>query len=377
MNADRFYCAIGRSFLQPRPVVCNDTNTMRTIFIACFVATAIITGAVALLLNGVLPGKAFSVQAQTFSTGIKLALGSLPLIPSEKLGGEGYGAVNILLVGRAGPGWIAGDLADSIIILQLKPNTAALFISIPRDLFVEAPGTRIAMRINTLATLGEQEARRTGKQNEAETRTALLRQKSEEISGLSFPYVVLVDVEAVEEIVTALGGVQVDVAKKIHDPAFPTPGGGIETFTIDEGWRVIDGRTAGKYVRTRHDAEGDFGRMRRQQQVIEAALAKARGLKLVNDFGKILELIAISEEHVAYNFSTRELKRLWELTRDFETANLRFLALDRTDLNLLESKTVSLSGVAAPVLVPRAGMFEYEEIQMRIRCELEYANGCE
>jgi len=343
---------------------------MRKIFVAVVLAATITAVSVALFIGGVLPEKTFEVRAHALSTSIKLVLSATPFVPSEKLKGEESGAVNILLVGRAGPGWIAGELADSIIVVCIRPSASATFVSIPRDLLIESPGAHTFMRINSLGTLGEQEAKRLGKKD-AGTQTGFLRQKVEEIVGFTIPYAVVVDVEAVEEIVTALGGVQVQVEKKISDPSFPTPGGGIETFELDAGWRTLDGRTSGKYVRTRHDSEGDFGRMKRQQQVIEAAISKAQGLKMVNDFSKILELVVISEEHVAHNFSTRELKRLWELTHDFEPANLRFLALDRTDLNLLQGQTINLSGVAAPVLVPRAGMFEYSEIQSQIKRELE------
>ena len=47
-------------------------------------------------------------------------------------------------------------------------------------------------------------------------------------------------------------------------------------FEIKKGLQTLDGATALKYARTRHDSNGDFGRARRQQQVILAIKDKVQ-----------------------------------------------------------------------------------------------------
>ena len=49
---------------------------------------------------------------------------------------------------------------------------------------------------------------------------------------------------------------------------------------FDAGYQYMDGATALKYARTRH-ADSDFGRIRRQQQVILAVRQQALRLNLL------------------------------------------------------------------------------------------------
>ncbi|MBC8923832.1 LCP family protein, partial [Escherichia coli] len=57
---------------------------------------------------------------------------------------------------------------------------------------------------------------------------------------------------------------------------------------IKKGEQVMDGKTLLQYARFRKDAEGDFGRIRRQQQVLEALKEQAID---VGDVAKIPDVI--------------------------------------------------------------------------------------
>ncbi len=66
---------------------------------------------------------------------------------------------------------------------------------------------------------------------------------------------------------------------------------GIEVY-INKGEQVMDGNTLLQYARFREDKEGDFGRIRRQQQVIKAISQQLKDVtsifKLPKAVGKLL-----------------------------------------------------------------------------------------
>jgi polyisoprenyl-teichoic acid--peptidoglycan teichoic acid transferase len=78
----------------------------------------------------------------------------------------------------------------------------------------------------------------------------------------------------VRDVVDAVGGVDVTVAEAIHDETYPTDDYGYQTVDIPAGRQHMDGDTALKYARTRHQ-DSDFGRIARQQQVLAAIRAAA------------------------------------------------------------------------------------------------------
>jgi hypothetical protein len=63
--------------------------------------------------------------------------------------------------------------------------------------------------------------------------------------------------------------VDIMVPQAIHDETYPTDDYGYQTVDIPAGRQHMDGDTALKYARTRHQ-DSDFGRIARQQQVVAA-----------------------------------------------------------------------------------------------------------
>jgi polyisoprenyl-teichoic acid--peptidoglycan teichoic acid transferase len=73
----------------------------------------------------------------------------------------------------------------------------------------------------------------------------------------------------VRDIVDAAGGVEIDVDAPIHDDAYPTDDYRTIVVDIPAGRQRMDGETALRYARTRHQ-DSDFGRIARQQRVLLA-----------------------------------------------------------------------------------------------------------
>ena len=168
--------------------------------------------------------------------------------------------------GRAG-----SNRSDSIMLIRTDPGKKRLaFLSIPRDLQVEIPEVGLA-KINAANQLGG---------------PALALRTVKELTGLDVNHVVFVDFDRFEELIDAVGGIDITVPRPIRSDAFDCPYKAKRCASWD-GWRFargpqhMDGRRALVYSRIRHnqlDPGGtDFTRARRQQEVVEATLDKVTG----------------------------------------------------------------------------------------------------
>ncbi|MBV9894209.1 MAG: LCP family protein [Chloroflexi bacterium] len=131
------------------------------------------------------------------------------------------------------------------------PRVAML--SVPRDLWVQIPGYG-EERINAAYEMG-------GPQTAKQTVSNVIGQPVDRY--------VVIGLQGVRDVVDAVGGVDITVPQAIHDDAYPTDDYGYQTVDIPAGRQHMDGDTALKYARTRHQ-DSDFARAARQQQVVAA-----------------------------------------------------------------------------------------------------------
>jgi LCP family protein required for cell wall assembly len=273
------------------------------------------------------------------------------------------GKTTVLILGKAGAGWTAGELTDTIIVASLDGEAnRAMLLSIPRDLLVRMDGYQ--GKINSLWLVGKQDAQRRGESDVA-AMADLIHRGVEQITGIGIDEIVVVDVTAAETIVDRLGGIALQVDNAITDPRYPTPGGGTERFTIEPGFHVLNGSTAVKYARTRHTPEGDFGRIRRQHQVAEAIVNKAKGLSLLSDLGIVTGLFNDIASHTETTITIGELPGLAALARDIPFSNLETYALETLQARGGSEPLLTSAGFAAG-LIPRAGFYDYSEIHERV-----------
>lgn len=164
---------------------------------------------------------------------------------------------------RPGQGYLTRT--DSVMVMNVNPGRAHVaLLSIPRDVFIEVPGYG-AQRINTINVLGEQDNPGTG----PELVKASLRQSF----GIETEHYIRLDFNAFIELVDAVGGVDIDVPAALEDYAYPTMDGGTEQIRFEPGRQHMNGETALKYARTRHQ-DDDYRRAERQQQVVDAVIRK-------------------------------------------------------------------------------------------------------
>jgi len=272
----------------------------------------------------------------------------------EPLKGENRDRINILFLGMPGAGNDAPYLTDSLIVASVKPSTNQLaLISLPRDLLVELPDSKIRTKINALFRMNERNP-------------DLITRKVAEIIGSPIDYYVALDISVTEKITDALGGLNVLVPEDIRDTEFPTPDHGVETFNVQKGWRWFDGATIQKYLRTRHSPDGDFARMRQQQAVLEAIRKKIFGLSLLYDLPSVISLYREAASNLQTDLTISDIRRLYSIAKNISYDNVIQKVVDgdpkKLD-SLLTSKTIALGGKPAFVLVPKKGMFDYSAIQ--------------
>ena len=147
--------------------------------------------------------------------------------------------------------------SDTLMVATLDPdkNQAAL-LSIPRDTRVKIKGHGYD-KINAAYAYGDRK---------------LSQQTVESLLGIKIDHYIVIDVHGFTKIIDALGGIDIDVEKRMYYEDPWDDDGGLY-IDLQPGMQHMDGKTAVTYVRYR-DEEGDIGRIRRQQKFMKAVMDK-------------------------------------------------------------------------------------------------------
>ena len=264
------------------------------------------------------------------------------------LPGELDGRTNILLLGKANEKTAGQKLTDTIMIASFDFSRKRIaLLSLPRDLYVEIPGTTTFTKLNALYQIDQTN----------DTGADTIRQAVSTITGLPIHAFATLDYDGFINIVDLVGGVSVYVDQDLFDPRFPGPNYSYETFSIKKGWQDLDGATALKYVRERHsDPEGDFGRAKRQQAILSALKKKALSLKTLLNPIAISGIIDTLGSHIRTDLSLEDIQSIIELADTFDTTNIATAVIDAWKKDsLLRVSHVPVGSVAMFVLLPRTG----------------------
>jgi polyisoprenyl-teichoic acid--peptidoglycan teichoic acid transferase len=175
--------------------------------------------------------------------------------------------------------------SDTILLANVDTISHTVRImSIPRDLIVTVPGYG-KNKINAAYVFGEY-------YHEPGGGAGLALQTVSKFFDVPIDYYVTLNFDGFRAIVDAVGGVAIDVPYSIDDDAYPDDDDGDPNGTIavhfDDGWQMMDGKTALRYARTRH-ADNDFARSKRQLQIIMAIRQKAMSLDLLPSIPSIID----------------------------------------------------------------------------------------
>ena len=270
-------------------------------------------------------------------------------------GQEAAQPVNFLLLGAPGKGNDAPDLTDTILLARLDTAKNKIYLfSLPRDLLVEIPNSSNYTKLNALYAFN--------KNNSGHEFDTLIK-KTQDITGLEINHYIFVDLQTVKQLVDIFGGVNVMVKKDIIDDLFPGPNHSFETFAIRAGWRYLDGAAALKYMRSRHSATGDFDRVERQQEVLQALKQKVLTLHFW-DIGKFMKIYNTLFSNIKSDLNLWQIKNYWQQIKDLPGENV--IKNEFNNQNLIISEQMNLGGEMASILKPKAGIENYEEIKKYI-----------
>ena len=273
--------------------------------------------------------------------------------------------LNILLLGIAGDNNPGKNLTDTIMIasINLKTNQVAL-LSIPRDLYVNIPDTTFKNKINAVYQFGLSHS-----PNDMKKAMEPLEKTFNQITSLDTDYWVVMNFNGFQKIVDAIGGINIINKRDIYDSHYPGPHYSYKTFQLKKGFQHLDGSTALEYARMRHDdPEGDFGRAKRQQQILQAIKNK------IFSTGTLLNVIAVDKllnalgDNLKTNIRPNELGDFLALVKKIDTQNINNAVIDAWNPNsLLIVSHIFYGNLRSFILIPRIGSWkETQELAQNI-----------
>jgi LCP family protein required for cell wall assembly len=260
--------------------------------------------------------------------------------------------INILLMGYGGAENDAPYLTDTMMAVRLDPASHRVaMISIPRDLYVpiDFSGGRapVKEKLNSAFEFGTDESRTIDpslKRPEYRGRDGggrLAEDTVSRVTGLHFDRYAAVDFKAFRDVVNAVSGVDVCLDGALDDYQYPDYHNGYIVGGIHyrPGCQHVDGEHALQLARSRHaiqpDQASDFGRARRQQQLLAGIKKQALS---VNGVTKAPALMSALEKNFKTDLSVGDLAAIYEWSRkvDEKTSVLHYAL---TDQNLLRAET--------------------------------------
>ncbi|ROS78580.1 LCP family protein [Cellulomonas sp. PhB143] len=171
----------------------------------------------------------------------------------------------------------SGARTDSILLLQQPKDGPASLISLPRDTYVDDIPGHGPGKLNAAFSYGG---------------APLLVQTVEQLTGMTVDHYVEVGFAGVEELVDAVGGVELCLDYDVDDEK--------SGLQWESGCHMADGETALAFSRMRYsDPKGDIGRAERQRQVIGAIADAAITPSLLWHPGTQVDLITAGTDAVS------------------------------------------------------------------------------
>lgn len=167
-------------------------------------------------------------------------------------------SINIVLIGSDSRGEDEGR-SDSLMIAHYNKKThIPKIVSIMRDTYANIPGYGYN-KINAAYSFGGAE---------------LTKETIKNTFGIPIHYYAIADFESFPKIINTLfpDGLEIDAEKDLD----------LDGVYIHKGEQRMKGEEVLQYARFRHDDESDFGRVRRQQQVVKAVLHQTLSADILN-----------------------------------------------------------------------------------------------
>ncbi len=195
---------------------------------------------------------------------------------------------------------------DTVIVAHLDvTRRTATLVSIPRDTWVQIPGHGYD-KINAAYAYG-------GAHKTAKTVSALM-------GHIPIDGIVALQPEGAAQIVDAMGGLDVNVDE---DMSYDDDNGDLHIH-LTKGEQHLNGNQVAGYVRFRHDPASDFGRVKRQQQVLKLLIDQ---LSEPQNWAKLPHIMQLARKDIITTLSDKQLLALLNIYRNVPDDNVRSFTL--------------------------------------------------
>jgi LCP family protein required for cell wall assembly len=234
------------------------------------------------------------------------------------------GPMNILVIGtdsRQGLGNAYGDAgsvghADTTILLHVAADRdSATAVSIPRDIVTAIPDCPTRQPDGSTRVIpGVPQGLTAPKFNESLGQDGrdpgCTLRLVERMTGLHVDHFMMVDFEAVKALSSAVGGVDVCLARPLVDPK--------SHLDLGAGWHNLKGEQALEFVRTRHALrdQSDLDRIKLQQNFLGAMIRKIRSQGTLTSPAKLYTLADAATKALTVDKAIGSVAKLSSLARD-------------------------------------------------------------
>jgi LCP family protein required for cell wall assembly len=247
--------------------------------------------------------------------------------------------------------------SDTVFVVTIDTNAKKVtMLSIPRDTRVKIDGHGWD-KINHAYAFGG---------------SKLTKSSVENLLGIPIDYTVVMNFQGFVRMIDALGGVTIDVEKKMYYSDPYDDNGGLY-IDLHPGVQKLNGKLAIQYVRYR-DEEGDIGRVSRQQKFLKALLQEVTKPQVIT---KLPDLIKEFAAAVKTDMPTKEMVALVPIISEAAKIGLHTEWVSGTpcwiqdvsywlpDIKELRAKVAEIEGITV----------DGRYIQAGERLEREYANS--
>ncbi|MCX4823540.1 LCP family protein [Streptomyces sp. NBC_01142] len=247
------------------------------------------------------------------------------------VGGAGSGgfkkdqAVNILVIGtdkRSGAGnegygdsGSAGHADTTFLFHVSKDRTNATAVSIPRDLITDIPDCETKTEDGTKVIGGTQRTRFNESLGQEGRDPGCTMRTVKQLTGVTVDHFMMADFNAVKTMTSAVGGVEVCLAKDINDKD--------SKLNLPAGKHNLEGEDALAFVRTRHSVGfgGDLSRIEIQQQFLSSLIRKMKSSDTLSDPGKMWDLAEAATKALTVDSGIGKISRLRDLGMELAKVN--------------------------------------------------------
>jgi len=236
------------------------------------------------------------------------------------------GPVNILVIGtdaREGKGNTgygdAGSVghADTTFLFHVSEDrTNATALSIPRDMITDIPECETTDEKGTKRVVPAEQGVRFNTSLGQENRDPGCTWRTvEKLTGVEIDHFMMADFNAVKELSTAVGGVEVCAGKDINDPK--------SHLKLKAGRHTVKGEQALAFVRTRHSVGfgSDLSRIKLQQQFLSSMIRKMKSGDTLSNPSKLFKLSDAATKALTVDTGIGSVKKLMDLANDLKRVN--------------------------------------------------------